>query len=142
MDTLTKIKGIKKIQKTIDVLLEKGKFFIKGDSNKNDWTLQPFHQGKSCSVGFVGVSEVAAGPCEEHIHPGAKEYLIVVSGSVMLNVNGVDVRVLEVGDCGVIAPGDIHFSRPLRDNTKLVYVCVPADSGMDSLFDSLGSSNV
>ena len=137
MDSLEKLKGIQKMQKTIDALLHSGKFSIGNRALKNNWVLEPFHQGRSCSVGFVHINDKKAGPCEEHIHDMAKEYLIVVSGSVMLNINGSDVRILEVGDCGVVGPGDLHYSRPLEDNTKLVYVCVPADPGMDSLFDSL-----
>jgi len=137
MDTLNKLKSIQKVQKTIDALLHSGKFAVGGKGLTNNWVLEPFHQGKSCSVGFVHIKDKKAGPCAEHVHQDAREFLIVVTGSVMLNVNGNDVRVLEVGDCGVVDAGDLHYSRPLSDDTKLVYVCIPADAGMDSLFRSI-----
>ena len=137
MNTLKALDGIKKMQVTIDALLKVGSLTLKGESPKNSWVLEPLHQGKSCSIGFVHIDDVDAGPCEEHIHVEAREYLIVISGSIMLNINGKDVRILEKGDCGSINPGDLHYSKPLEKGTKLAYICVPADSGMDSLFDSM-----
>ena len=137
MDTMKQIESIQKVQKSIDDLLEMGCFGLKGIQSTNQWLLEPLHQGDSCSVGFVHIATRDAGPCHEHIHANAKEYLIVVTGSVVLNINGQDVRLLKEGDCGVVQPGELHFSRPMEDDTKLIYACIPADSGMDSVIKAL-----
>lgn len=137
MDTMKKIQSIQKVQQSIDHLLEIGSLGLKGIQSTNQWMLEPLHQGKSCSVGFVHIATRDAGPCQEHIHAEAKEYLIVVIGSVMLNINGQDVRLLKAGDCGVVQPGELHYSRPMEDDTKLIYACIPADEGMDSLIAAL-----
>jgi quercetin dioxygenase-like cupin family protein len=136
-ENMNKINSIKSVQKSIDDMLVRGAIGLKGIHSTNQWLLEPLHQGKSCSVGFVHIADTEAGPCQEHVHLESREYLIVISGSVMLNVNGDDVRVLKPGDCGVVQPGEAHFSRPLENNTKLVYVCVPSDAGMNSLIESL-----
>ena len=137
MNTLERINGIKNVQKTIDDLLTVGQLTIKGESPKNNWVMEPLHQGKSCSIGLVYIEDVEAGPCEEHVHIEAREYLIVIEGSIMLNISGRDVRILRKGDCGSVSPGELHYSRPLEPGTKIAYVCVPADAGMDSLIASL-----
>ena len=79
MNTLAKLQDIKNVQKTIDALLDLGSLTIKGESPKNNWVMEPLHQGKSCSIGMVHIDDVEAGPCDEHIHIEAREYLIVVS---------------------------------------------------------------
>jgi len=137
MNNIAKLNNIKQVQRTIDDLLLVGNLFRKNESKKNNWVLEPLHQGKSCSIGFVYIDNVEAGPCEEHIHIDSKEYLIVIQGSIMLNINGQDVRILKKGECGVVGPGELHYSKPLEDNTKLAYLCVPADPGMNSLIESL-----
>ena len=127
------LKVIIESQRTIDKLLDAGSLEIREFGKGNKWQLEPLHNGEDCNVGFVHIEEVEYGPCEPHIHSFAKEYLIVISGSVMLNIEGVDVRVLKTGDCGVVFEEQLHYSRPLEPGTKLLYVCVPADKGMAQL---------
>jgi len=140
MDRMETLNNLKESQKTIDVLLKLGSLSIKGaeQPGRNPWQLEPLFNSDKCNVGVVHIKDVEAGPCEEHIHVDSKEYLIVTSGSVMLNINGKDVRVLHTGDCGVVNPGEGHYSRPLEDGTQMIYICVPADSGMDNLYKTLG----
>ena len=127
-----------KAQKTIDRLLEVGSLGIAGTTPANQWKLQPIEpEDKDCNLGFVYIDEIDYGACEAHVHPNAKEYLIVIKGSIMLNIDGADVRILKGGDCGVVFPGQLHYSRPLEDKTKLLYICVPADKGMAQLTKSM-----
>jgi quercetin dioxygenase-like cupin family protein len=129
MNTIDKIKDT---QDTIDMLLELGEFTSEyGVEGK--WVLEPLFDNSQCSVGLVDIGKKALGPCKPHVHAQAKEYLICVSGSFIVNINGNDVRTLKEGDCAVIHPGDMHYSKPLMDNTRIVYVCVPADTGMSLL---------
>ena len=124
-----KVTTIKNQQVTIDKLLDEGSLALhNGITNK--WSLEPLYQEKDCSIGFVRVPNVELGPCTEHIHPNAQEYLIVVRGSILLNINGVDVRVAKAGDCASIPENCLHKSRPLENNTKLIYVCIPADPNL------------
>lgn len=142
MNALAQLEKVKALQVTIDKMLEKGSMELKKPMSKNmspavghagKWILQPLHEDPSCSVGLVHVPFVDIGRCETHIHPGAKEYLIVVSGSILLNVEGRDMRIVREGECCVIDVGQQHHSKPLVDNTTMVYVCIPRDTTIPSL---------
>jgi len=124
------LESIQNLQKTIDHLLNNGVGgMVWGDENTkaNSWVLESLADKDDCSVGFVHIEKCSFGACGEHIHPDSKEYLIVVKGSILLNVDGKDVRVVKEGECCVVLKGQNHYSRPLEDGTKLVYVCVPQD---------------
>jgi len=140
MDTMHSIEQIKESQKTVDLLLKLGSWSIreKDKTPVTPWQLEPVYVDAKCNMGIVHIKDTDAGPCKEHVHVDSKEYLIVISGKVMLNVNGKDVRVLDVGECGVINPGELHCSRPLENGTQMVYVCVPSDQGMENLNKILG----
>ena len=125
---LTILESIKQQQMTIDKLLQDETLEIGRGGISNKWQLEPLFTDDNCTVGFVHISNVELGACQEHVHPESKEYLIVVKGSILLNINGVDTRVLKVGECAAVNANTKHFSRPLEDDTKLIYVCVPNDS--------------
>ena len=116
----------------MDMLLERGTMALADPKTKilgpaNKWTLEPIYKGKDCSIGFVYIPKVELGPCEEHVHHNSIEYLIVVKGSIILNINGRNIRIVKEGECCVVEPGSLHYSKPLTDDTKLAYVCVPSD---------------
>ena len=126
------IENVKAMQSTIDLLLERGTLALKNplvhsDSVANKWILEPLYSGKDCSLGFVHISHLELGPCDAHIHKNSIEYLIVVKGSIILNVDGRDIRVVREGECCAVPAGSMHFSKPMSDDTKLVYICVPED---------------
>jgi mannose-6-phosphate isomerase-like protein (cupin superfamily) len=141
LDTL--IKDIKMAQDTIDRLLSKGSFgFIKkgGDVPSEKWSIEPFVEDRDCNVGFVHAPKTLLGYCEQHVHPGSREYLIVVRGSVMFNMDGRDMRVVKAGECAVVDEGHTHCSKPLEDGTKMVYVCVPLDKTVPGAHGGIFSS--
>lgn len=125
--------SIRKKQVTIDRLLKEGRLEFGKGGISNKWQLEPLYQKEDCTIGFVHISKVELGPCGEHVHPDSVEYLIVSNGSILLNVDGRDVRVVRKGECTAIKAGVKHFSRPLEDGTKLVYVCVPNDAGIPEM---------
>ena len=132
--------AIKKKQATIDTLLENGSLILNGKSAEvecNSWVLQPMYQKDDCSVGFVIIGDKKIGPCENHIHKDAIEYLIVVKGSLLLNLDGRDVRIVREGECASIKSGMQHYSTPLENDTKMIYACIPRDKGMDSVLEGL-----
>ena len=131
-EVLDKLNVIKEKQKTIDALLEAGDM-KKRNGDNDGWTLNPIYHGEYCDIGFVHISSVSAGRCPDHIHENSIEYLIVVRGSILFNVGGRDLRVIKEGEIGVVPANQVHHSKPLTDDTKLVYVCVPKDTGMDKL---------
>lgn len=128
-----KIKHLQDQQLTIDALLQSKDFSADFTDKDNLWILESLFDDGSCSVGFVNIDNKDIGPCKPHIHYDSKEYLICISGSFLLNINGNDVRTITEGECGVVIPGELHYSKPLHDNTKIVYVCVPADKDMSLL---------
>jgi quercetin dioxygenase-like cupin family protein len=131
------VEGIQNQQRTIDKMLLCGTLALKDKTSTvkvaNRWILEPLHNGEDCNVGFVEISEVKLGECEEHIHPKAKEYLIVVEGSLSLSIDGKFVKILQKGDCATIPPSIKHHCTPLENNTKLIYICIPGDLGMKTL---------
>ena len=131
MTTLEQINKVKAMQLTIDKLLERGTLALRCPGTEasiaNTWVLDPLYQEDDCSVGFVHIANVEMGPCEPHIHKGATEYLVVVKGSILLNVEGRDVRIVREGECASVEAGSLHHSKPLSDDTKLAYICVPRD---------------
>jgi mannose-6-phosphate isomerase-like protein (cupin superfamily) len=125
---LTKLKSR---QLTIDKLLERGSLVLKEKKGVgNKWVIHPIYQEEDCSLGFVDIEDVGAGPCEPHVHINSKEFLIVIHGSILLNIDGRDVRIVKEGECASIPANSTHYSRPLEDNTRLIYACVPTDRDM------------
>jgi mannose-6-phosphate isomerase-like protein (cupin superfamily) len=129
------LENVKAMQLTIDKLLECGSMalknpFLKDTEVANKWVLEPLYQQKDCSIGFVHIANVELGQCETHVHKHSIEYLIVVKGRILLNIDGRDVRVVREGECCAVEAGVLHHSKPLTDDTKLVYVCIPEDKNI------------
>lgn len=68
-----------------------------------------------------------------HFHRASEELYLVTAGSGLLRI-GEDERVVEVGDCAVIPPGEVHRLENTGD-TALVVVCAcsPAYSHEDTV---------
>lgn len=138
-EIMTELNNVKAIQLTIDKLLERGSMALKFPNQHidavvaNKWILEPIYQEPDCSIGFVHIAKVELGACETHIHKNAKEYLIVVKGSILFNVDGRDMRIVREGECCVVEAGVPHHSKPLTDDTKLAYICIPHDKDIPML---------
>lgn len=129
---MQQINNIANKQKTIDALLEAGDI-KKRNGDNSGWTLEPLYSKKDCDLGFVHIDKVEAGRCPDHVHEESAEYLIVIRGEILFNVDGRDLRTVREGEVAVVPAGVSHHSKPLVDNTKMVYVCVPKDPGMENL---------
>jgi len=141
--TLTdKLNGIRHAQKTIDELLSENKIPLKNAEDVG-WFIEPLYNEVDCNIGFgnfpLPVDQLgeATHSFPPHYHKNNKEYLICVRGSAMLNIDGNFVRKLKVGDCALLHPGEVHYSKPLEKDTKIVYVCVPADPGYLKAFSKV-----
>ena len=126
---------VKAMQLTIDKMLQRGSLALKraddsGASIANKWVLEPIYQGDDCSIGFVHIANIQLGECEQHLHKNCREYLVVVKGCILLNVEGRDIRVVREGECCAIESGILHYSKPLVNDTKLAYICVPRDKNI------------
>ena len=129
---LQELEAIAKKQMTIDALLEAGDI-KKRNGDNSGWTLEPLYSGEDCDIGFVRIDKVEAGRCPDHIHEDSVEYLIVLRGEILFNVEGRDLRTVREGEVAVVQAGLTHHSKPLTDDTKLAYICVPRDPGMENL---------
>ena len=119
-------------QKTIDALLDAGDM-KKRNGDNSGWTLEPIYSKSDCDIGFVRIEGVDSGRCADHVHEGSLEYLIVLRGSILFNIEGRDLRTVNEGEVCVVPAGVVHHSKPLEDDTKMVYICVPRDPGMKEL---------
>jgi quercetin dioxygenase-like cupin family protein len=139
MTILEQLDQVKAMQNTIDKMLERGTMELRNvkhrgvESPANKWILEPLHEDDNCSVGFVTIPHVEIGQCETHVHPGSREFLIVIKGSIIFNVDGRDLRVVREGECCVVEAGCMHHSKPLTDDTRMVYVCIPRDASIPTL---------
>lgn len=104
------------------VLLSKGKV---GDATK--WVIQPLYQKNDCSLGFARCEKKDYGDYPDHVHCDAKEYVVCVRGSAVFYINGLAMRAIKEGECVSVPIGIQHKFKPLVDDTKLFYICVPAD---------------
>lgn len=134
------IDDIKETQHTIDLLLKLGSLSSQKEEKKK-WVLEPLLHTDECSIGIVHINSKSLGPCDPHIHYEAKEYLICITGAFILNVDGNFVRTVTEGECAVVRAGQMHYSKPILDNTKIAYICIPADKGMSLLEQQLEESN-
>lgn len=133
MSSITEgLAAIAETQRTVDALLAAGDFKERNGDNSG-WTLDPLYSNGDCDIGFVHIDSVDAGRCPDHVHENSIEYLIVLNGEILFNVDGRDLRIIRTGEIGVVPTGATHHSKPLTDDTRLVYICVPKDPGMEKL---------
>jgi len=125
-------------QRTIDALLEAGDI-KKRNGDNSGWTLEPLYSGEECDMGFVRIDKVEAGRCPDHIHEESVEYLVVLRGEILFSAGGRDLRVVREGEMAKVNAGEVHNSKPLVDDTKLAYICVPKDPGMKNLTERINN---
>lgn len=128
--SLKHIDEIRQNQTTIDALLEQG--LLSKTDKKDKWLLDHLFQGDICSVGLAYANGHQF-TFPEHSHPESKEYLICARGAFITTVENSFSRQVHPGECVTIEPGMKHVSVPLSPDTVIVYVCVPADKGMDNV---------
>lgn len=116
--------------KTIADLLARKTMVTDIKESFRTWFLQPLYENDFCSVGIVSAKYREAGMCEPHVHPESVEYLIVTRGSIVINVDGQNVRKVRTGGVAVFQPKELHSCAPLEDNTELIYVTVPRDANI------------
>lgn len=125
------MENIQKVQATIDDLLGLKIITYKNDASKSSkWFIQElYHKDGECNIGFAEAPEIINETFTPplHKHPNSKEFIICVTGSVILNIGGI-TRVLKEGECASIPEGVLHYSKPLRSPAKLFYICIPNDT--------------
>jgi quercetin dioxygenase-like cupin family protein len=132
-EVLAKINGIKDTQKTVDGLIELWGKGLKPHLPFTNWDVNILNAKQNCSIGVVNINTVDTGPCESHMHKDSKEFIIVVAGKLLLNIEGTYIRTLTIGDCATINFGQIHYVSALVDNTSFIYICIPEDKGLTKL---------
>ena len=124
-------------QKNIDDLLMDGSITLRKESveetRESKWELDVIYQNPDCSIGFAYSRNTSSGSFPEHCHQHSKQFIVCITGSVLLNIEGSNVRILRPGDCATISKNFRHVSTPLENNTKLSFICVPWDEHMTTL---------
>ena len=128
----TMINQIKSRQATIDDLLNKGAIIPKNNTSLDSgemWILDTIYQEHHCTIGFASCKDIN-GVFPEHIHLDVVEYLICLEGKFAERFGKegeYGVQILNVGDIVTIPADTVHSSKALVENTKLAFICVPAD---------------
>lgn len=66
---------------------------------------------------------------EEHSHPGITEYVIQAKGRTAGFFQGGGYRVLDIGECCALKPGELHRFVALTDDAVQIWTCIPAEPG-------------
>jgi quercetin dioxygenase-like cupin family protein len=135
--------SMREMQKTLNSIadmIETGDISLPDNRDDNSWVITPIFENTDCSVGTVRIQSSSLRACAPHVHEQSTEYLIVTRGSLLLNIEGRNVRVVAVGECASIPPGIEHSSYPMTEDTEFVYVCVPRDYGIPETVNC-GSEN-
>jgi len=140
-DLFEMITNIKDAQDTIDVLLDSGKLLVKRDDispTSEQWYIEGLYNDDECNIGFghfPGTPNAETSSSIPHVHKNNKEFFILIKGMTALFINGKYTRTLKVGDVGIVNPNELHSMVPLVKDTKLIYICVPADKTYTKLFN-------
>jgi quercetin dioxygenase-like cupin family protein len=118
---------IKIEQSTIDILLANQLIGVSNNKKDAVWSIEQLYQGEDCNFGFARTDVSGDKTFPFHKHIDSLEYLICISGSFILTIADITVRIMKTGDCASIPAGISHASRSLEEGTKLFYICVPKD---------------
>lgn len=120
-----KLNEIKKVQRTVDELLEAGIM------SKEDMHFQSADKGIDIDILYQKLATVGIGFCKgktvmpEHTHDESRHYIICVDGRFVIKFCGA-VRVLAPGDCIAIPAGVPHATQCIHEG-HLIFVNVPAE---------------
>jgi quercetin dioxygenase-like cupin family protein len=89
-------------------------------------------QGQTVQETVVTVVEFPPGAAAPwHAHPGAQELLFGIEGTLTVEVNGQELKTINIGDTGVI-PGDVfHTARNESTNATAKVLVVHSRSDKD-----------
>lgn len=132
-EILHMINKIKESQATIDTLLKDGLVAVKNGHSPLVWAIEEVYQGKECNFGFAHSDSDGDRAFPYHAHKESLEYLICVQGKILLTIENIVTRVMNVGDCASIPVGSVHSTSPLEPDSKLFYICIPTDTAFPKL---------
>jgi quercetin dioxygenase-like cupin family protein len=66
---------------------------------------------------------------EEHSHRGITQFLIQAKGRTAAFFGDGGYRVLDIGECCIIKPGEPHKFVALTDDSVQLWICIPAEPG-------------
>lgn len=120
-----KIDEIKKVQRTVDEMIDAGilsKYDMHFQTDDKEIEIDILYQ-KDATIGLGECKARAIMP--EHSHKDSFHYLICVSGRFIIKLCGT-MRVLSPGECVSIPKGVPHSTQCIKEG-KLIFVNVPAD---------------
>lgn len=127
------LKGIEKVSQrldTINELLALGEIIRLGENVllSRDAELTTIFDTEECLIG-VGRYKKKGDATPGHRHEGLTQYLLQYKGKCAVDFGDGGHRVIDVGDCVKLLPGEFHKVTALGDNVEQVFICIPAEKG-------------
>ena len=124
----SRIEGLQHRFRTIDNLIKAGEIRAHGDVLTADGgVLLKTIYGESSTV-TIGKFSFTGGRVADHQHTGVAQYIICVKGSFNIQTSKWS-RVITSSECASIPKSVVHSVTALEDDSELIGICVPEDSG-------------
>lgn len=124
------LESIKKKLATVQELLTVGEI-IRLSPNQiksKDAILTTIYDTEECLVGHAIYKDIGdATPF--HKHDGITQYLLQYKGKVAVDFENGSYRVVDVGGCVKLEPGELHKVTGLTENAEQMFICIPAEKG-------------
>lgn len=122
--------AIKKKLATVQELLIAGEITRLADNQikSKDAILTTVFDTDECLVGHAIYKEIGdATPF--HKHEGITQYLLQYRGKIAVDFENGSYRVVDVGGCVKLEPGELHKVTGLTENAEQMFICIPAEKG-------------
>lgn len=93
-----------------------------------DAVLTTVFDKEECLIG-IGFYEKAGDATPTHRHVGVTQYLLQYKGKCVVDFENGASRVVNVGECVKLKPGELHKVTSLTDGSEQAFVCIPAEEG-------------
>jgi len=64
-----------------------------------------------------------------HRHEGVTQYLLQYKGKIAVDFENGSYRVVDVGGCVKLEPGELHRVTGLTEGAEQLFICIPAEKG-------------
>ena len=115
---------------TVEELLKLGDMVrLSADTiQSKDAILTTVFDKDECLIG-IGLYEKAGDATPTHRHIGITQYLLQYKGKCVVDFENGASRIIDVGDCVKLSPGELHKVTSLTDGSEQTFICIPAEKG-------------
>lgn len=124
------IEAISKKLDTVEELLKLGAIARLSTNviQSKDAILTTVFDKEECLIG-IGLYEKIGDATPSHRHIGLTQYLLQYKGKCVVDFENGASRVIDVGECVKLKPGELHKVTSLTDMAEQAFVCIPAEKG-------------